>query len=63
MQLDKAKRLRGTWGDKPCIHPKLEKEYFLGADTMDFVCATCGKEFTRQEKEALETRRKDRDSK
>ena len=61
MQHEAAKILREDWGDKHCDHPSLEKEYFLGTDTMDFVCSTCGKEFTRTEKELLESLRK-RDS-
>lgn len=53
MQHDKAKYLREDWGDKPCEHPSFEKEYYLGADTSDFVCSTCGAEFTREEKEII----------
>jgi uncharacterized Zn ribbon protein len=45
-------------GDKPCVHPSFEKEYYLGADTMDFVCSSCGAEFTRNEKEKIEEDRK-----
>lgn len=54
MQFDKAKNLREEWGNKPCDHPSLEKEYYLGADTSDYVCSTCGATFTRQEKEKIE---------
>jgi len=43
MQSEKAAELRRAWGDKPCDHPDLEKEYSLGADTGDYVCTTCGK--------------------
>ncbi len=43
MQLEKAKNLREQWGDKHCDHPSTEKEYFLGSDTGDKVCSTCGK--------------------
>lgn len=28
---------------KPCDHPKTEKEYYLGSDTGDKVCTTCGR--------------------
>lgn len=58
MQFDKAKRLREEWGDKPCDHSSLEKEYYLGADTMDYVCSTCGKTFTREEKQEIEENKK-----
>lgn len=42
MQQDKAQELNERWGDKPCDHPHLEKEYILGAQTGDFICTTCG---------------------
>lgn len=57
MQYNEAKVLRESWGNKVCSHPHLEKKYYLGADTMDFVCTACGKEFTRDEKENLEANR------
>lgn len=56
MQAAKAARLRMLWGDKPCDHPELQKEYELSGQTGDFVCSTCGKEFTREE--GLEHRRR-----
>lgn len=50
MQNDKAQQLQRSWGDKPCEHKSVEKEYFLGAQTGDYVCTTCGKNFfSRQE--------------
>jgi hypothetical protein len=42
MQMEKAKRLREQWGDKPCDNPRFDKEYYLGADTGDKVCTICG---------------------
>ncbi len=42
MQDTKAAELRKNWGDEPCDHPHLEKEYHLGMDTGDYVCTTCG---------------------
>ena len=42
MQTSKAKELQKQWGDKPCNHPELAKEYYLGSDTGDYVCTTCG---------------------
>ena len=44
MQHEEAKAIRKAWGDKPCNHPKVEKEYYLGSDTGDKVCTTCGRE-------------------
>lgn len=42
MQQKKALELRKQWGDRPCDHPTLEKEYELGSATGDYVCTTCG---------------------
>jgi hypothetical protein len=58
MQFDKANSLRESWGNKPCSHPHLEKEYYLSSDTTDYVCTTCGETFTRAEKEKIESDRK-----
>jgi hypothetical protein len=40
-----AKKLREEWGDKPCNHSKIEREYFGDTHTLDYVCRQCGKEF------------------
>ena len=53
MQMDKAIELRKAWGNKPCSHPNFDKEYHLGSDTGDYVCTSCGRSFTKQEKENL----------
>jgi uncharacterized Zn-finger protein len=53
MQFQKAKELRKSWAGKPCEHPHIEKEYYLGADTGDVVCSTCGKLFTSDEAKEL----------
>lgn len=42
MQIDEAERRRESWGGKPCRHPRLDKEYYLGSATGDYVCTTCG---------------------
>ena len=42
MQLEEAQKLRSEWGNKPCSHSELSKEYYLGAATGDFACTTCG---------------------
>jgi hypothetical protein len=49
MQFDKALELRRRWGDKSCDHPEFEKEYYLGAQTGDYVCTVCGKVFPESE--------------
>lgn len=50
--MEDAKRMRDDWaakGSPPCDHPKLIKEYYLGMQTGDKVCNTCGYEFTPPE--------------
>ena len=54
MQYEEAKRLKDAWGNKPCSHPSFEKEYYLGAQTLDYVCIQCGEAFTKQEIETIE---------
>ena len=41
-------------GNKPCSHPKFEKETHLGwgyveEKTGDYVCTQCGQDFTKNE--------------
>ena len=43
--MDEAVRKRTMWeamGNPPCDHPVTDKEYYLGSDTGDLVCTTCG---------------------
>ena len=42
MQIHEALALRTSWGNSPCDHPQLEKEYELGSATGDYVCKKCG---------------------
>ena len=42
MKTTEAEALRERWGDEPCDHPSLEKEYELGSATGDYVCTKCG---------------------
>jgi len=42
MQFEDAMKLKKLWGDKPCNHPTLEKEYEMGAATGDYCCTQCG---------------------
>ena len=43
MQMLEASALNKAWGEKPCEHPTLEKEYHLGSATGDYACTACGK--------------------
>lgn len=45
MQITETMRLRAAWGDQPCDHPELEAEFYLGLETGDQVCTTCGEAF------------------
>lgn len=49
MQAHEVAALQKEWGEKPCTHDRVEKEYYLGTHTGDYVCITCGKEFTSRE--------------
>ena len=42
MQIKDAMDLKKRWGNKPCNHPTLEKEYEMGASTGDYICTQCG---------------------
>ena len=42
MQMKKAEELRSKRTKSPCKHETVVKEYFLGADTGDYACTTCG---------------------
>ena len=59
MEYNVAQKLKDSWGEKPCSHSRLEKEYYTGAYLTNYVCTTCGKEFTIPQKlEMDEERRK-----
>lgn len=58
MQLSKARQLQAAWGNKPCEHPFLEKEYNLGGDTGDKVCTTCGQSFSPDEVAQIKNKKK-----
>jgi hypothetical protein len=50
VQLSKLAEIRAQWvaaGDKPCDHPKTDREYHLGAQTGDVGCLVCGESWPR----------------
>ena len=53
MQAKQAAQLRIEWGNALCEHPEFDKEYDLGADTGDFICTQCGKEFSRNQRDEI----------
>jgi transposase-like protein len=57
MQAKRAGELRKAWGDKPCPHESLGKEYDLGERTGNYVCKSCGKLFTFREKAEMKGNR------
>ena len=46
MQFDDAQRLSRNHKNKNCTHENIEKEYYLGSQTGDYVCTSCGKTFS-----------------
>ena len=53
-----AQKLKDSWGKKPCDHPHLEKEYYVGAFLINYVCIQCGNEFTIAQKLEMDENRK-----
>jgi hypothetical protein len=53
-----ALKVKEEWGDKPCNHPHLEKEYYTGAFLTNYVCSQCGTEFTIPQKMEMYQERK-----
>ena len=53
-----AQKLKESWGNKPCDNPRFEKEYYVGAFLINWVCTQCGKEFTIARKLELDSERK-----
>jgi transposase-like protein len=58
MEYIDAQKIKAAWGEKPCDHPHLEKEYYSGAFLTNYVCTLCGKEFTIPQKMELYEQRK-----
>jgi hypothetical protein len=52
MQLGKVPGITAAWkaaGEPYCDHSRKDKEYYLGADTGDWVCLDCGVSWSRGE--------------
>jgi transposase-like protein len=62
MEYYSAQKVKESWGNKPCNHPHIEKEYYVGAFLINYVCTQCGKEFTVAQKFELNEERKIKDS-
>jgi hydrogenase maturation factor HypF (carbamoyltransferase family) len=53
-----AQKLRDSWGKKPCDHLHFEKEYYVGAFLVNYVCTQCGQEFTIAQKLGIDEERR-----
>jgi len=53
VQKKRATALKQEWGDKPCPHPTLAKEYDAGERTGNYVCTQCGTTLTFRERAEL----------
>ena len=53
-----AQKLKDSWNKKPCDHPHLEKEYYVGAFLINWICTQCGQEFTIAQKFEMDEERK-----
>jgi hypothetical protein len=42
--LSMKKEMRAEWGDKPCDHPRIVQERFLGMTTGAQACTVCGRD-------------------
>ena len=58
MEYSAAQKVKDAWGNKPCDHQHIEKEYYVGAFLINWVCTQCGKEFTIAEKLEMDQSRK-----
>lgn len=58
MQMKDADALIASWGGKPCNHPSLDKEYYLGAQAGDYICVQCGGSFGALEVREIEEKRR-----
>ena len=50
MEYSEAQKVKESWDNKPCNHPHIEKEYYTGAFLTNYICTTCGQEFTIAQK-------------
>ena len=57
MKKKRGQELSASWGDKPCDHPALAKEYDQGVQTGRYLCTQCGRAFSYREKAELAARR------
>ena len=61
IQCDKANEIENEWGDKPCSHPNIVREYYFSSQTGDYRCTQCGATFTEQEVALIKSKKKSED--
>lgn len=59
ISFEKANRTAEEWGDKPCSHPNVEKEYGPLGHTGDYRCVQCGATFTEDEVKQIKSNKND----
>lgn len=57
MQCNDAEKLRDNGKYSGCKHPRIEKEYYLGTHTGDYVCSSCGKNYMSRKDWEIDTSR------
>lgn len=58
MEYYEAQKIKDAWGNKPCDHPNIEREYYVGAFLTNYICTQCGEEFTIAQKLEINEERK-----
>jgi len=53
-----AQKVKEAWGNEPCNHPHIEREYYTGAFLTNYICVQCGQEFTIAQKLEMDEERK-----
>ena len=61
MKKKRAIELQALWGDKPCPHPALAKEYDQGSRTGNFICTQCGIVLSFRQRAELKASRSSQD--
>jgi hypothetical protein len=62
MEYSISMKLKESWGEKTCDHPRLEKVYYVGAFLINYSCTTCGADFTVSQKLEMDQMRKKRET-
>ncbi len=58
MKRKQALALQEAWGDRPCDHPEIAREYDQGVRTGLYVCTQCGHTLSFREKVQIDASRR-----